>query len=736
MRRTSSFRPFTPESKRREMTPLLMLCAYLALAFAYSLSSPLYEPTDELRHFRYVRHIAVYHTLPIQQAEGPRAQSHHPPLYYLLGALVSGWVPVAQDVYYEPPVNPYWGYRYWETGVDNKNQYLHGEEERFPPRGIALAVYLVRWMTIFIGACTVWLTYRIGREILPDHPWVAWGSMALVAFNPQFLYLSGAINNDIPASLCGAAVLLMCIRMIKRGHELRDDVILGILYGLAVLTKFHLIALLPLIALAYLLAGRSPSWWSARMRGMLIVLSLAALLSGWWFWRNFLLYGDPTGMRKVNELWDGRPALENLWAIPQSLPYLWSSLWGRFGYGQIPLPPSLYQGALVFCILALAGYLVPRRNDVPWRILVLLAAAVIIFCAVVCYYIAIQPAGAMGRFLFPVLPAFAALLMVGLRRLWPAAMARWAWPGIAVGMIGVALYSLLGVLMPASLPPGTLSAAQIAAIPNRSTVELGGIVRMLGYQVTPTAIEPGGAVEVTVYWQPLARPQENYAVFVHLLSDTGALVAQRDTFTGLSRYPSTIWKPGRAFADVYRIHVPETAYAPDTCSVLVGMYVPGGSRLMTPDGRDAIPLATVEIQARPGPLPNPLDINFGKQVALVGYALDRRVTHPGDTLTLRLYWQALQPVEADYRIFAHVLGVDNQLWANSDWPPQPPTSQWQPGQVIEDIRELTVGQTTPPGFYDIEIGVYIPGGARLPVVARDGRPLDNRALLCTIRVVE
>lgn len=366
----------------------------------------------------------------------------------------------------------------------------------------------------------------------------------------------------------------------------------------------------------------------------------------------------------------------------------------------------------------------------------MLVADVLILLAVVCYYIAIQPAGAMGRFLFPALPAFAYLLVIGLRQLVPATLAKWAWPILILGIIGIALYALFGVLMPASLPPRTLSEAQIAAIPNRTEIGLGGIVRLVGYQVVPPAVEPGGEVEVTVYWQPLERPQENYAVFVHLLSDVGVLVAQRDTFTGLGRYPSTVWKPGRVFADVYRIHVPDTAYAPDKCSVLVGMYLPGGARLTTSGGEDAVRLATVDINARPGPLPNPLHVNFGNQVALIGYTLDRRVARPGDALHLKLYWQALRPVEADYRIFAHVLGVENQLWANSDWPPTPPTSQWQPGQVVEDIRELRLGLTTPPDFYDVEVGVYVPGGARLPVVAEDGHLLDNRALLCKIRVGE
>ena len=749
------------KSRLEHLSICLLLGVYLVLAVSYSIANPLYESTDELRHFRYVRHIAVYYSLPTQQPGIPRAQSHHPPLYYALGALASRWVPVTQDVYYKPSQNPFWGYRHWETGADNKNQYLHGDEERFPFQGVALAVYIVRWMTVLIGAGVVWMTYRIGRETFLDQPTLALGGAALVAFNPQFLYLSGAVNNDVPAALCSAAVLWACVRLVQNGPSARTDVVLGVLLGLALLTKFNLLALLPLIALAYLLAARplhSPTpthpqfhtpthtripKWRTLLRSALTVLGLATLISGWWFWRNQVLYGDLTGMSQVNELWAGRRASENWWAIRQSLPYLWSSLWGRFGYGQVPLPQPVYRGILIFCTLALAGHLLPRRGRLPLAVMLLLTVPIITFLIVVCYYVLIQPAGAMGRFLFPAMPAFALLLSAGLGRFLPGRLTWAASLATSVGMAALAVYALAVALIPAFARPRPLTESEIKAVPNAAVVEFGfptdaghsGVARLLGYRVTPDIVTPGGAVDVTVYWQTLARPDQNYAVFVHLLSDVGAIVAQRDTYPGLGRYPTTTWEPNVVFADTYRLHVPETAYTPDAGYVQVGLYLPDGPRLITPDGRDALRLATVEIHPRPGDFPNPVNANFGDQAMLVGYTLDQRVARPGETIRLTLYWQALAPIETDYRVFAHVLGTENQVWANSDIPPVIPTSQWQPGQTIEDIHDLVVGLTAPPDFYDIEIGIYEPGKSRLPVIAEDGSWLGKRILLSKIWVI-
>lgn len=733
-------------SRTSRLLFVVLLGVYLVLALGYSLADPLYESTDELRHFRYVRHLIVYRSLPEQRADGPRAQSHHPPLYYALGALVSWWVPVEQEVYYAPAENPFWGYRSWEVGDDNKSQYLHGDDERFPFQGVTLAVYLVRWMTVLMGAGTVWLTYLVGREIAPDWPALALGGAALVAFNPQFLYLSGAVNNDVPAALCGAAVLLACVRLVRRGPSLRADVTLGALLGASLLTKFNLLALLAPISLAYLIAVWPARDWRAGVRGLLILLGGAVTISGWWFWRNQALYGDPTGLNKLNELWSGGPAA-GWWAIRQGLPYLWSSLWGRFGYGQVLLPEPIYQALLVFCLVGLAGHLLPRHRRFRPAILWLLGLTVVVFAAVVLYYMLIQPAGAMGRFFFPALPAFSVLLSLGLGRFFPRRLAWTAGVAVVIGMAVLAIFALVGAVVPAFARPRPLTQAEIGAIPNRTHVEFGlatesgrsEVARIVGYQVTPTSVQPGGVVEVTVYWQALGRTDQNYVVFVHLLSEVGTMISQRDTYPGLGRYPTSAWESGVVFADTYHVHVPGTAYAPDAGYVQVGLYLPDGPRLTTSDGRDALRLATIEVRPQAGEFPNPLEANFDGRAALVGYKLDRRVVRPGETVRLTLYWRGLAPMEKDYSVFAHVLGVENQIWANSDGAPAGgavPTSRWQVGEAVEDVHELTVGLTTPPDFYDIEVGLHAPDGPRLPVVAEDGHWLGERVLLSKIRVVD
>ena len=134
---------------------VVILAAFVILAIAVSVVNPLFESTDEIRHYRYIRHLVVRQQLPVQGSEIVRSQSHHPPLYYLLSAFASAWVPSTHTPEYQQPSNPFWGYRNWEVGVDNKLQYYHSPAEGFPFRDGYLAAMLPRWVNVLLGAATV-----------------------------------------------------------------------------------------------------------------------------------------------------------------------------------------------------------------------------------------------------------------------------------------------------------------------------------------------------------------------------------------------------------------------------------------------------------------------------------------------------------------------------------------------------------------------------------------------------
>ena len=617
---------------------VILLATFLGLAMAYSLINPLQEATDELRHYRFVRIVATEGRLPVQGEEPCRAQSHHPPLFYALAGLATAWVNTDSDICDKPAENPFWAYRYWEVGQDNKNQYLHGEDESFPWYGDALAAHIARGVNILIGVAVVFLTWATGKIIWPRRNGLALGAAASVAFNPMFLYLSAAINNDVLAALAGAAITYTSVRLLNepQGLNWRWGAAFGLIFGLALLSKFNLAASLLLIEAVITWVAWKKKQWREWVQVNAVLIGVAFLVAGWWFIRNQVLYGEPTGFQQVTELWGAREPLESVGLAFSEIPYAFTTLWGRFGFGQIPLPTIIYNLLLALIVVglvgALIGYLGRSKDQERWS-LTFLFADVILFSMVLFNYMLVSPAGPNGRFFFPALSSFALLILYGLGQLiieiakWirnlqgsdyqevqtKEAATRYSGLGVSLGMLLLALIALFGYLGPAYAQPRSFSSN--SDIPNPVTINFDNLVSLKGYQVGAGALQPGDSLDIELYWQVNNKPPGEYLLFVHLLDQNGSIVAQRDTHPGLGNFPSSQWQPGDRFVEEIRLYLPETTYTPADALLSVGLYAPGAYRLAVTNETgqslgDAFELAPIKLMHAGGQYPNPQDQNF------------------------------------------------------------------------------------------------------------------------------
>ena len=96
---------------RLDVPMAFILLTFFILSLTYSVINPLYEATDELRHYRFVRYLVENRRLPVQGEEACRSQSHHPPLFYVLGAVATAWIQADHPLCYTPASNPFWAYR-------------------------------------------------------------------------------------------------------------------------------------------------------------------------------------------------------------------------------------------------------------------------------------------------------------------------------------------------------------------------------------------------------------------------------------------------------------------------------------------------------------------------------------------------------------------------------------------------------------------------------------------------
>ncbi|MBC7248738.1 MAG: hypothetical protein H5T62_00500 [Anaerolineae bacterium] len=112
------------------------------------------------------------------------------------------------------------------------------------------------------------------------------------------------------------------------------------------------------------------------------------------------------------------------------------------------------------------------------------------------------------------------------------------------------------------------------------SAELGGKVRLLGYDVDKTMVKPGQTINLTLYWQAITPTKESYTVFTHLLDSNNEIWGQKDNPPYFGTYPVWVWREGEIVRDPYAIPVSEDA-PPGEYIVEVGMYEPlTGRRLL------------------------------------------------------------------------------------------------------------------------------------------------------------
>src|SRR5207249_4277532 len=160
----------------------ILLAAFLVLGVYYSLTTPIFEAPDEPQHFFFVREIVERHGLPVQSDSAPGLWSQEgsqPPLYYLLGALATFWIDT-DDWRLFGERNPY-AVQGDPLALGNRNVFIHRGREAFPWQGTALAVHLLRWLSLCIGALSLVFTFQAARTLLPALPLVALAALLIGA---------------------------------------------------------------------------------------------------------------------------------------------------------------------------------------------------------------------------------------------------------------------------------------------------------------------------------------------------------------------------------------------------------------------------------------------------------------------------------------------------------------------------------------------------------------------------
>lgn len=121
------------------------------------------------------------------------------------------------------------------------------------------------------------------------------------------------------------------------------------------------------------------------------------------------------------------------------------------------------------------------------------------------------------------------------------------------------------------VPATTQATTQQLGIANPVEAELGGQVRLLGYNLDGT-LSPGQTFQVTLFWEALHPMERDYTVFVHLLGPEGRIQGQWDSQPADRLYPTSRWQAGEIIRDRYDLTVAPDA-PPGRYLIEVGMYL-------------------------------------------------------------------------------------------------------------------------------------------------------------------
>jgi len=714
---------------------------FVALCLAYNVVTPLYEAPDEGDHVAYAAWLAGGRGFPhMIDDRGQVGEIWQPPLYYaLVAAVIAPFDRNELDT-----IAPLSGD--WLAGLSHAAHY-HTAAESFPFRGAAQTVHVARLLSTALGLITVVATYAIGRRLIPRHALVA---AALVALNPQFIFMSAAVNNDnLVIALCAVALWLL-VKLITgppatdRGR-VATFALLGLVWGLAGLAKLTGLTLGLVIGLTLLYLARRDRSWRPLLLGGALSGGVMLLVCGWWFLRNWRLYGDPLA-------WDEMLAVTGGLVRPELMPwadtwpfaaYLRQSFWGVFGYG-VPAPDSFYWTVTIIMALASLGLMAlllrhwrsaATPRGIAMLTLAVWGATVFVFLL---RWMRLIDFTNQGRLLFPAIAALGVLMAAGLaalegrrRRLSTAVV-------VALGMWAAAMPLL--VLAPAYARPPSVAPQTLA---NPTDVMFGDHIRLRGYDL-PAVAEPGQPVPVTLYWQADQPPGESYVVALRVLDPVGQPATSLDTLPAGGRHSTMVWEPGRLFADTYEMPPLWSGAVPGRGELLVILYPrgePGAPLPVTVGGPAAGHEARLGVIKLPPPVaadfdpPWPSGAHFDNRFRLLGYEIPQTGVRPGSNLIITLYWEALSPDGRDYTVFVHLLNEAGELVAQSDGPPRGgtyPTSLWSDGEQIPDERAILLPPGTPPGRYTLLVGLYDPaGGARLPAYDVDGARYANDAAALT-----
>ena len=633
-------------------------------------------------------------------------------------------------------------------------------------RGVAVLINMV-------GLVFVFLTMRIIFPPKDARP-ISLLALALLTLTPSYWRTAMVINNNHLVFLFAAISLWLLAKILREGPGLRLSIGLGVVMGLGMLSKVFFVPVVIVVGVVFLIprapaginrdrAGLKPAptgmvvgepfmapasfginlvraslshrdfRWSqpaltenpllVRIKHLALIMIIAALIAGWWYARNIILYDDPTAATITEQILDSRRktplgALEFFEIILTWPGELWLESWTVLNTRLSLWLASGIGSALM--VSGLAAILRRRTNLIRGGGMLLMGA----FLPAMMLAVVGAARNLHGHYSPPLmltsLPATSILMAIGAlawipKRLWE----RGAMTGVFAILAATVIFHATS--FSPLFPP--LERTEAVDVENPVSVQFQNGARLIGYQIEDRVLRPGVDTRVRLCWQTDAPLNELYAVTTQLVLDDGSKAAQQDGYPLSGRYPTTAWQPGTIFCEWIPLRIRADAITPRAYDLRVGMYVLGGDNVPWQNGPDTWQrvllldkVVIVDFESTENEIIARVD-DWGALTRL-----DSSVK--GNELTLNIGWQARRSAAGRYRYFLHALDTDGKIVAQMDREPlhgDLPTDLWTNGMAFADQLRLDI----PPETARVIFGVYDPVTGERGVWTADGEMMGQ-----------
>jgi len=455
-------------------------------ALIYIAATPLWEGFDELFHFAYIHSLASTGSLPVWGETFIDAEIATSTAYVPLAGLMPQLAPGFKKLSYRD---------YWEMEEAQRDSFreqldrLQASASRLvqssvplyqtqhPPLYYALCVplykamegrslvdkvFAVRILSIILASAALIAVALMVKDM--QSPLGATFAVSTVLWPCLYIDIS-RVGND---SLGVAVFSFVFLAMVRYGARptVGRAITVGIFLGLGLLTKAYFLTAIPAIALFILLLALEDKPMRVRMlRDACALFACAGVIGGWWYLRNYRLYGTFSGLQEslyfpsVGLAERVSAVLEVPWVLVSK--HLFVTFCWINGWSFLLLSKPVYLVFVVLFVLAgigLARMVISgarRKGDLVRQNRLLAAAGclVLLFVIGVAYH-KINAYGTVrfmggpgGWYFYAIVAPISSIVALGLSKAWPK-FARGIMLTMFVALVMVEVYGFLMVLVP------------------------------------------------------------------------------------------------------------------------------------------------------------------------------------------------------------------------------------------------------------------------------------------------